>query len=79
VHIAAYPAHLEKLRKISRQKVLEIGIFTALPHYTTNMDRTQEVGGSNPPSSTDEGPRIVGPSAFRDRRASAAITFYYSH
>ncbi len=51
------PAHLEKLCKIQRkEKGLEIAVFSALRCRTTDLDRTQEVAGSSPASSTAVSP-----------------------
>jgi hypothetical protein len=55
LHIAAYPCSSKETVQNQRLlEALEIRLFLAFTYCTT--DRTQEVGGSNPPSSTLEGP-----------------------
>ena len=44
---------------MTRKKYLLIGYFGAIAQLAERLDRTQEVGGSNPPSSIDVESAIV--------------------
>jgi hypothetical protein len=60
------PAHRKNLRKTSGcSKALEIAAFLQLRGNPTRLDRTQEVGGSNPPSSIDRSGCTSAVSLFR--------------